>query len=62
MTDKDRALMQDLLVAQVLVLEKAIAAEKKQKGITMSGDYFYEAVQHIKQSRPQVLSLLSDTR
>lgn len=51
-------LLETILVAQVLVLEKEIKAEKKSKGVSSSGDYYSDAVNLLTQKQPQIVALL----
>jgi hypothetical protein len=55
---EEKALLESILVAQVLILEKQIAAEQKAKGVSRFGDYSREAVKLLHERQPQVLELL----
>jgi len=61
MTEKQ--LLEQILTAQVLLLSKAINAEKEEKGThRFGGDYSREAAKLIQEKQPEVLRLLSDIR
>jgi len=60
MTEKQ--LLEQILTAQVLLLSKAINAEREQKGThRIGGDYSREAVRLIREKQPEVLRLLAET-
>lgn len=56
--EQNTKLLETILAAQVLILEKQIAMEKKAKGISSSGDYIQEAVSLISQKEDQVVARL----
>lgn len=61
MTEKQ--LLEQILTAQVLLLSKAINAEKEGKGThRFGGDYSREAVKLIQEKQPEVLRLLAEIR
>ncbi|MCO6440532.1 MAG: hypothetical protein J5I81_05455 [Nitrococcus mobilis] len=60
--ETENALLTKILVAQVISLEKQIAAEKKARGTTrVGGDFIREAIELIHQSQPRVLEMLQRT-
>jgi len=60
MSKKEVEVLENILVAQVLTLAKLIQAEKKAKGSSSTSHYIPEAVEYIKEKRPEILALLQD--
>lgn len=59
MTDDDRRMVETLLVAQVLLLERELAREARRKGVRrIGGDYVGEAAREISRKRGRVLQAL----
>ena len=50
--------LDNILVAQVLILAKHIKAEKAAKGTTSTSDYTSEAIRLISQKKDQILEAL----
>ena len=59
MDDYQKALINDLYVAQVLCLAKQMKAEKLAKGIHSTSDFIYDAVQEIHDYRREVFQVRS---
>ena len=63
MDDESKEMLRTLLVAQVLMLSRALHADNLEKGTNrLGGDYTREAVRLIAQKTPEVLRLLAETR
>lgn len=57
--EKDTQTLQDILVANVLILSKLLDADKREHGThRMGGDYSREAIEMIRKSRSAVLTQL----
>ena len=55
----DSKTLEDILVAEVLILSHAIDSKKRAKGSTrISGDYTSEAINQIKAKRNKILDAL----
>ena len=53
----EKELLEKILVSQVLILSKLIAAEKKAKGVSSTSNYTREAMKLINQQKPSILRL-----
>lgn len=60
MENQNIDLLQNLFVAQVATLAKAIKAEQRAKGISSSSDGYREALIEIQQNRDKVFTLLEE--
>ena len=59
MNEEDRSLLEDILVAETLILSELIRQNKEGKGVRrIGGDYTQEAVNEIKQSHQRIIALL----
>ncbi len=59
MNEEDRRLLEDILVADTLILSELIRREKENNGIRrIGGNYIQEAVIEIKNSRQMIIALL----
>jgi hypothetical protein len=59
MKEEIQALLEDILVAETLILSELIRQNKERSGIKrIGGDYTAEAVNEIKRSRQKVIALL----
>ncbi len=60
MSNYDGYLLQNIFVAQVATLAKAIKAEKLARGTQTTSNCYREAVIEIKQNRDKILALLDE--
>jgi hypothetical protein len=58
MQEQEKELLEDILTAQVMILEKQICAEKNSR--CTSGAYYGEAISAIKRNKPNILRLIRD--
>lgn len=58
MKEETQALLEDILVAETLILSELIRQGKERNGTKRTGDYTTEAVNEIKRSRQKVIALL----
>jgi len=55
----EKALLENILTAEVLTLSRILHIEKKEKGVNkIGGDYTREAIEEIKRSRADVIARL----
>lgn len=59
--EKQLQLLQNIYVAQVLLLAEQINQKQKAKGITSTGDYLYEAVKLVRNQKGRILEILASS-
>ena len=56
--DDDQRALESILMAQVLLLARDITREKRDRGVTSTGNYYREAVRMLRRERPALLAAL----